>query len=105
MGHDDREVGKIGGDVVDAGDGRSVLELQPSPAGSPAPAAPKPLWNSTGNAERAARRVQRVEARVVGEEGLVYRMQLQALQTEIADRALQLVDGPVLPRIDGRETR
>ena len=104
MGHDDGEVGEVGGDVVEAGDGPGVLELEPHAAGLARARSGEPRVDQQGHAQRLAFFVERVETRVVGIEGLVDRVELQPPQPQLGDRALELFDGGrAFPRVHGRE--
>ena len=92
VGHDDGEVGEVGGHVVDARDGRAVLELEASASRHSEARGCEAGVDEHGHAEVHALPVEGVETLVVGLEGLVYGVELQPPQSELGHGPLQLLD-------------
>ena len=104
MGHDDRELWEVGGDVVNMRDRSRVLQLHSTSTGHADAGSGEPRVEQQRYAQLSAFLIQWIEPRVSREEGLVNRMQLEAPEPEIVNGAIQFIDCPtVFPRVHCRE--
>ena len=103
MGADDRQLGEFGGHVVEENRSREP-ELDATTAPDTRAEAGSARVEQHRHIELDRRRVQVVEAPVVGGEALAARVQLEAAQAELGDGPAQLGDRrPSLPGVDGGE--
>ena len=103
MGADDRQLGEVGGHVVEENRSREA-ELDPATTPDTRAEAGRARVEQRRHAELDRCRVQVVEAPVVRGEALTARVQLEAAQAELGDGPAQLGDRrPSLPGVDRGE--
>ena len=104
VGHDDSEVRKIGCHIVYTRNGSTIFQLEAAATRHSGTRYGEPCMEEDRNLQFSAFYLQRVKVSIVGEEALVYRVQLEPPQTQLLTATLYLMDGSFpLPRINRGE--